>query len=170
MVIFIKGGPTSLQYPLKDYQKISITRNIEKMLLEVLQDPKEVGPLLKSMVLGRYTDTEWRLIYGDVAFYSVIPITYLQTISLLYPQFKWHSWVTPRRLWSTSFKYFFFLKNGIKVENFYFSHSIMFYFNCVSMASYFRGTFWIHCIIFSCVDFLRKKALQFIRNFKKIYL
>lgn len=109
-MIFIKGGPTSLQYPLKDYQKISITRNIEKMLLEVLQDPKEVGPLLKSMVLGRYTDTEWRLIYGDVAFYSVIPITYLQTISLLYPQFKWRD----------KFKICFFFKN------FYFSHSFVF--------------------------------------------
>ncbi|XP_066250308.1 hypoxia-inducible factor 1-alpha inhibitor-like [Euwallacea similis] len=51
-----KGGPTSLEYPLKDYQKISITRNVEKMLLEVLQDPREVGPLLRSMVLGRYTE------------------------------------------------------------------------------------------------------------------
>ncbi|XP_030766191.1 hypoxia-inducible factor 1-alpha inhibitor-like [Sitophilus oryzae] len=51
-----KVGPTSLEYPLKDHQKVSITRNVEKMLLEVLQDPKEVGPLLRSMVLGRYTE------------------------------------------------------------------------------------------------------------------
>lgn len=51
-----KGGATSLEYPLKDHQKVSITRNVEKMLVEVLQDPKEVGPLLRSMVLGRYTE------------------------------------------------------------------------------------------------------------------
>jgi hypoxia-inducible factor 1-alpha inhibitor (HIF hydroxylase) len=51
-----KGGPTTLEYPLKDHQKVSITRNVEKMLIEVLQDPKEVGPLLRAMVLGRYTE------------------------------------------------------------------------------------------------------------------
>lgn len=51
-----KGGPTNLQYPLQDHQKVSIMRNVEKMLLEVLQDPQEIGPLLRSMVLGRYTD------------------------------------------------------------------------------------------------------------------
>lgn len=31
-------------------------RNIEKMLLEALQDPREVGPLLRALVLGRYTE------------------------------------------------------------------------------------------------------------------
>uniref|UniRef100_A0A6P7F307 Hypoxia-inducible factor 1-alpha inhibitor n=1 Tax=Diabrotica virgifera virgifera TaxID=50390 RepID=A0A6P7F307_DIAVI len=51
-----KGGPTNLEYPLQDHQKVSIMRNVEKMLLEVLQDPNEVGPLLRTMVLGRYTD------------------------------------------------------------------------------------------------------------------
>ncbi|KAJ8973765.1 hypothetical protein NQ317_017567 [Molorchus minor] len=51
-----KAGPTSLEYPLKQHQKVSIMRNVEKMLLEVLQDPKEVGPLLRAMVLGRYTE------------------------------------------------------------------------------------------------------------------
>ncbi|CAH1169652.1 unnamed protein product [Phaedon cochleariae] len=51
-----KGGPTTLEYPLMDHQKVSIMRNVEKMLLEVLQDPKEVGPLLRSMVIGRYTE------------------------------------------------------------------------------------------------------------------
>lgn len=51
-----KGGPTNLEYPLQDHQKVSIMRNVEKMLLEVLQDPKEVGPLLRTMVLGRYCD------------------------------------------------------------------------------------------------------------------
>ncbi|KAJ3660275.1 hypothetical protein Zmor_004730 [Zophobas morio] len=51
-----KGGPSTLEYPLKDHQKVAISRNVEKMLLEVLQDPKEVGPLLSAMVLGRYTE------------------------------------------------------------------------------------------------------------------
>ncbi|KAL1518039.1 hypothetical protein ABEB36_001725 [Hypothenemus hampei] len=51
-----KSGTTNLGYPLRDYQKVSITRNLEKMLVEVLQDPKEVGPLLRSMILGRYTE------------------------------------------------------------------------------------------------------------------
>lgn len=31
-------------------------RNIEKMLLEVLQDPNEVGPLLRTMVQGRFNE------------------------------------------------------------------------------------------------------------------
>ncbi|XP_018575930.1 hypoxia-inducible factor 1-alpha inhibitor [Anoplophora glabripennis] len=51
-----KAGPTNLEYPLRDHQKVSIMRNVEKMLLEVLQDPKEVGPLLRAMVLGRYNE------------------------------------------------------------------------------------------------------------------
>ncbi|CAG9854482.1 unnamed protein product [Phyllotreta striolata] len=51
-----KAGPTNLEYPLQDHQKVSIMRNVEKMLLEVLQEPKEVGPLLRTMVLGRYSE------------------------------------------------------------------------------------------------------------------
>ncbi|KAF2888032.1 hypothetical protein ILUMI_18141 [Ignelater luminosus] len=52
-----KGGPnTSITYPLKAHQKVAVMRNIEKMLLEVLQDPKEIPPLLRAMVLGRYTE------------------------------------------------------------------------------------------------------------------
>ncbi|XP_017786265.1 PREDICTED: hypoxia-inducible factor 1-alpha inhibitor-like [Nicrophorus vespilloides] len=52
-----KGGAnTSVTYPLKDHQKVAIMRNIEKMLVEVLQDPKEVSPLLRAIVLGRYTE------------------------------------------------------------------------------------------------------------------
>lgn len=31
-------------------------RNIEKMLQDVLKDPREVGPLLRTMVLGRFTE------------------------------------------------------------------------------------------------------------------
>nr|AKC54668.1 hypoxia-inducible factor 1-alpha inhibitor [Macrobrachium nipponense] len=51
-----KGGPTeSVEYPLKPRQKLAIMRNVEKMLLEALKDPGEVGPLLRSLVLGRYS-------------------------------------------------------------------------------------------------------------------
>nr|CAI5821854.1 unnamed protein product [Callosobruchus analis] len=53
-----KGGPSCLEYPLKDHQKVSIMRNVEKMLLEVLQDPKEVGPLLRTILMGRYVDVQ----------------------------------------------------------------------------------------------------------------
>ena len=34
--------PSKIQYPLNDQQKTAITRNIEKMLHEALQDPAEV--------------------------------------------------------------------------------------------------------------------------------
>jgi len=52
-----KAGPTGqIVYPLKDHQKVAIMRNVEKMLLEALQDPHEVGPLLRALVLGRYTE------------------------------------------------------------------------------------------------------------------
>lgn len=54
-----KGGPTeSVEYPLKPRQKLAVMRNVEKMLLEALKDPAEVGPLLRSLVLGRYTGEE----------------------------------------------------------------------------------------------------------------
>lgn len=33
-------------------------RNVEKMLLEALKEPAEVGPLLRSLVIGRYTGDE----------------------------------------------------------------------------------------------------------------
>lgn len=33
-------------------------RNVEKMLLEALKEPAEVGSLLRSLVLGRYTGEE----------------------------------------------------------------------------------------------------------------
>uniref|UniRef100_A0A1B6C8Y2 Hypoxia-inducible factor 1-alpha inhibitor n=1 Tax=Clastoptera arizonana TaxID=38151 RepID=A0A1B6C8Y2_9HEMI len=52
-----KDGPTGqITYPLKGHQKVAIMRNIEKMLAEALHDPKEVGPLLRTLVLGRYID------------------------------------------------------------------------------------------------------------------
>jgi hypothetical protein len=54
---WFQAGPTGqIVYPLKDHQKVAIMRNVEKMLVEALQDPHEVGPLLRALVLGRYTD------------------------------------------------------------------------------------------------------------------
>lgn len=51
-----KSGPTGkIKYPLTGHQKMAIMRNIEKMLVEALRDVNEVGPLLRAMVLGRYT-------------------------------------------------------------------------------------------------------------------
>ena len=52
----MQGGPTEkVEYPLIPRQKLAVMRNVEKMLLEALQDPKELGPLLRSLVVGRYT-------------------------------------------------------------------------------------------------------------------
>ncbi|XP_063237631.1 hypoxia-inducible factor 1-alpha inhibitor-like isoform X2 [Bacillus rossius redtenbacheri] len=52
-----KAGPTgSVTYPLKDHQKVAIMRNVEKMLVEALHDQEQVGPLLRALVLGRYTE------------------------------------------------------------------------------------------------------------------
>ncbi|KAG8276575.1 Hypoxia-inducible factor 1-alpha inhibitor [Homalodisca vitripennis] len=52
-----KAGPNGqVTYPLKGHQKVAIMRNIEKMLAEALHDPSEVGPLLRALTLGRYTD------------------------------------------------------------------------------------------------------------------
>ena len=43
--IVVQSGPVpnKIQYPLNAQQKTAITRNIEKMLHEALQDPAEVG-------------------------------------------------------------------------------------------------------------------------------
>lgn len=55
----MQGGPTEkIEYPLKPRQKLAIMRNVEKMLLEALREPAEVGPLLRALVLGRYTGEE----------------------------------------------------------------------------------------------------------------
>lgn len=56
---FFQGTPTgTISYPLKPHQKVAIIRNVEKMLNDALADPREVGPLLRALVLGRYTDDE----------------------------------------------------------------------------------------------------------------
>lgn len=41
-------------------------RNVEKMLLEALKDPAEVGPLLRSLVIGRYTGEEAKRQEGNL--------------------------------------------------------------------------------------------------------
>ncbi|XP_046989276.1 hypoxia-inducible factor 1-alpha inhibitor-like [Schistocerca americana] len=54
---WFKAGPTGqITYPLKGHQKVAVMRNVEKMLIEALQNTQEVGPLLRALVLGRYTD------------------------------------------------------------------------------------------------------------------
>lgn len=51
-----KSAPTEkVVYPLKPQQKVAMMRNIEKMICDVLVNVEEVGPLMQSMVLGRYT-------------------------------------------------------------------------------------------------------------------
>ncbi|XP_033124558.1 hypoxia-inducible factor 1-alpha inhibitor-like [Anneissia japonica] len=50
--------PKVIDYPLKDVQKVSIMRNIEKMLAEALKDTTEIGPLLHMMVDGRFKNCE----------------------------------------------------------------------------------------------------------------
>lgn len=46
----------AVTYPLNGSQKLAIMRNVEKMLVETLRDPDEVGPLLSNLTLGRYHD------------------------------------------------------------------------------------------------------------------
>lgn len=59
----LQAGPTTdIIYPLKASQKLSIMRNVEKMLAEALHEPSEVAPLLKSMVMGRYVDFDGEIL------------------------------------------------------------------------------------------------------------
>ena len=51
-------SPTEVVYPLNAVHKVSITRNIEKMLATALGNPREVGPFLRMMVQGRYDHKE----------------------------------------------------------------------------------------------------------------
>ncbi|BES87743.1 Hypoxia-inducible factor 1 alpha [Nesidiocoris tenuis] len=46
----------AVAYPLNATQKMAIMRNVEKMLVDALRDPDEVGPLLRNLTLGRYHD------------------------------------------------------------------------------------------------------------------
>uniref|UniRef100_H2ZFW9 JmjC domain-containing protein n=2 Tax=Ciona savignyi TaxID=51511 RepID=H2ZFW9_CIOSA len=48
--------PDKIEYPLTPQQRVSVMRNVEKMLAAALDDPDKVGGLLRSIVEGRYTD------------------------------------------------------------------------------------------------------------------
>lgn len=52
---FQAGSVEKIEYPLLDYQRMVIMRNVEKMLAEALHDPNEVGSMLKTIFLGRYS-------------------------------------------------------------------------------------------------------------------
>ena len=56
VTFWYKSGPlpNTIEYPLNGQQKTAIMRNIEKMLIEALKDPKEVGPMLHAILDGRY--------------------------------------------------------------------------------------------------------------------
>ncbi len=61
MIYFFQTGPaTGIEYPLSGSQKLTIMRNIEKMIGEAIRDPAEIAPFMQTMVLGRYTDLESR--------------------------------------------------------------------------------------------------------------
>lgn len=52
---YISGSVDKVEHPLSAQQKVAMTRNIEKMILQALNDPSEVPPFMKMLVLGRYT-------------------------------------------------------------------------------------------------------------------
>ncbi|EEB16154.1 Hypoxia-inducible factor 1 alpha inhibitor, putative [Pediculus humanus corporis] len=57
-----KAGPTGpITYPLKSRQKVAIMRNVEKMVINALADPREVGPLFRALVLGRYAEASSKI-------------------------------------------------------------------------------------------------------------
>ena len=53
------GSTTGIVYPLSGSQKLTILRNVEKMIGEAVGDPAEVAEFMQTMVLGRYTDLAW---------------------------------------------------------------------------------------------------------------
>ncbi|KAG1659181.1 Hypoxia-inducible factor 1-alpha inhibitor [Nymphon striatum] len=46
---------SKIEYPLSGQQKVAIMRNVEKILLDALESPKEVSQLLQTLVSGRFT-------------------------------------------------------------------------------------------------------------------
>ncbi|CAG7838647.1 unnamed protein product [Allacma fusca] len=48
------GANTPIEYPLKSYQKVAMVRNIEKMLLQALQDQNDLQTILHWLVDGRF--------------------------------------------------------------------------------------------------------------------
>ncbi|XP_065826550.1 hypoxia-inducible factor 1-alpha inhibitor-like [Oscarella lobularis] len=56
-------SPKEIKWPLSVEQKVAVTRNIEKMLHEALKDPNEVRHVLRMIVDGRYSATNWKTPY-----------------------------------------------------------------------------------------------------------
>ncbi|KAL4239511.1 Hypoxia-inducible factor 1-alpha inhibitor [Mactra antiquata] len=52
---YMAGTPEKVTHPLTAQQKVAMTRNIEKMILQALSDPEEVPPFMRMLVVGRYT-------------------------------------------------------------------------------------------------------------------
>ncbi|XP_041364031.1 hypoxia-inducible factor 1-alpha inhibitor-like [Gigantopelta aegis] len=51
-----KAGPVEkIVYPLTSQQKVSMMRNIEKMITDALNNTAEVAPFFQNLVVGRYT-------------------------------------------------------------------------------------------------------------------
>jgi len=48
------GTNPPIEYPLKARQKVAILRNVEKMLLEALQDQDDLKTVLHWLVDGRF--------------------------------------------------------------------------------------------------------------------
>lgn len=52
---YMAGSSDKVEHPLTPQQKMAMTRNVEKMILQALNDPDEVPQFMKMLVLGRYT-------------------------------------------------------------------------------------------------------------------
>ena len=61
ITFWYKPGPQQLQevkLPLSAKQKVSMMRNIEKMVQEALREPSEIDEVLCNIVHGRYFKKE----------------------------------------------------------------------------------------------------------------
>ncbi|XP_060552574.1 hypoxia-inducible factor 1-alpha inhibitor-like [Ruditapes philippinarum] len=52
---YMSRSVDKVEHPLSAQQKMAMTRNIEKMILQALDDPEEVPSFMQMLVLGRYT-------------------------------------------------------------------------------------------------------------------
>ena len=61
VTFWYKGRPTpeKVTYPLSASQKVAMSRNIEKMIAQALNNTDEVPEFMQNMVLGRYTWKIW---------------------------------------------------------------------------------------------------------------
>lgn len=57
VTFWYKAGPIgNVVYPLSPQQKVSMMRNLEKMIHQALNNTDEIPEFMQNMVLGRYTD------------------------------------------------------------------------------------------------------------------